>query len=52
MKRLEDMTPDEIEDYIHRVVTTYLHQEIAIHNTPFHNVSYDILNQLTNYSRN
>lgn len=52
MKRIEDMTQKELQDYIHQVVTTYLHNEMVIYNAPFHNVSNDIINQLINYSRN
>lgn len=50
MKRIEDMTKEELREYIKLAAQTCITQIISI--TPFYNVSADINNQLTNYSRN
>lgn len=52
MKRLEDMTKEELQEFAKLAVQTMVNNTHIISTTPFYNVSDDILNQLTNYSRN
>lgn len=52
MKRLEDMTKEELQEFARIAVQAYVNNSHIISITPFYNVSDDILNQLTNYSRN
>lgn len=48
----EEMTREELQEYIEQAVNTYFHNVIFLGMTPYYNVSQDIINQLTNYSRN
>lgn len=51
MKRLEDMTEEELREFVRLAAQTYVDNSHPI--TPYQSVSIDILNQLTNYnSRN
>lgn len=52
MKRIEDMTKEELQEYIEQAVNEYFRNVIYFNMKPFYNVSTDIINQLTNYSRN
>ena len=52
MKRLEYMTKEELQEFARIAVQAYVNNSHILGTTPFYNVSDDILNQLTNYSRN
>ena len=48
----KEMTKEELQAYIENAVNEYFYNSIFIGITPYYNVSNDIINQLTNYSRN
>ena len=52
MKHPEEMTREELKQLINEAVNNYFQNVIFRGITPFYNVSTDIINQLTNYSRN
>lgn len=52
MKLPEEMTKEELQEYIENVVSTYFHNAIYIGGTPYYNAPVDIINQIKNYSRN